>query len=107
MVEQVQDKRLDHLHAIVQRLATNSFTIKGWAVTVASAFLGFSIKDAKPSVALVGMIPIAIFWIIDAYYLAAERYFRDRYNEVLRDPVQGTMPIVGNTVRPVDLVHAL
>jgi hypothetical protein len=69
MPEDNRDRRLDHLQGIIQRLATNSFAIRGWAVTLASAFLGFSIKDARAAIAFVGVAPIVVFWIIDAYYL--------------------------------------
>jgi hypothetical protein len=107
MAGQEHAKRLDHLHAIIQRLATNSFTVKGWAVTVASGFLGFSVKDAKPAIAFVGLVPIIIFWIIDAYYLAGERHFRDRYNEVLKNASLGAEPIVRHAVHRADLFDAL
>jgi hypothetical protein len=107
MAAEEQAKRLDHLHAIIQRLATNSFTVKGWAVAVASAFLGFSVKDAKPAIAFVGLIPIVIFWLVDAYYLASERYFRNCYNDVLKNPTLGETPIVGHVVHRTDLFQAL
>jgi hypothetical protein len=42
---------LDHAQSIIERLAGNSFSIKGWAVTFVSVFLGFGVKDAKPQVA--------------------------------------------------------
>jgi hypothetical protein len=100
-------KRLDHLHAIIQRLATNSFTVKGWAVAVASGFLGFAVKDAKPTIAFVGLIPIAIFWIIDAYYLTGERHFRRCYNGVRQNPELATAPIAGFAVRRAELFRAL
>jgi hypothetical protein len=102
-----EDKRLDHLHAIIERLASNSFVIKGWAITIASGFLGFSIKDAKPAIAFVGLIPCLIFWIMDAYYLAGERHFRDCYNDVLKNPADGATPIVGQAPRRVDFFQAL
>jgi hypothetical protein len=99
-------RRLDHLHAIIQRLASNSFTIKGWAIAVVSAFLGFGIKDAKPAVAFVGLVPVVIFWLIDASYLASERYFRHCYNEILETPRLAAAPIVGHAVDRKDLLNA-
>ena len=100
-------KRLDHLHDIVQRLAGNSFTVKGWAVTVASGFLGFAAKDANPKIAFVGLIPITIFWVIDAYYLAQERHFRARYNALLTDGAQEPVPVVGQVLQGSALLRAM
>src|ERR1700730_17034816 len=83
---------LDHSQSIIERLAGNSFSIKGWAVTVVSLFLGFGVKDAKPQVAFVGVIPTIIFWMIDAYYLSAERHFREFYNTLASSSI-GTLPM--------------
>ncbi len=75
-------KRLDHLQGIIQRLAGNSFLVKGWAVTLVSAILGFAIKDATSSpLAYLAIVPILLLWGLDAYYLAVERNIRALYNE--------------------------
>jgi hypothetical protein len=78
----LQMKRLDHLQGIVQRLAGNSFLIKGWAVTLVSAVLGFALKDATTSpLAYLAIVPVLLFWGLDAYYLAVERGVRKLYND--------------------------
>jgi hypothetical protein len=76
-------ERLDHLQGIVQRLAGNSFLIKGWTVTLVSAILGFALKDggATAQLAYLALVPILLFWGLDGYYLAAERQVRDLYND--------------------------
>jgi hypothetical protein len=107
MTDGTRDKQLDHLHAIIERLAGNSFMIKGWAITVASGFLGFSIRDAKPAIALIGLLPTVMFWIVDAYYLAGERYFRDRYNDVLTNHGGAVTPILGYVLRPIGWFRVL
>jgi hypothetical protein len=77
-----QLKRLDHLQSVIQRLAGNSFLIKGWAVTLVSAILGFAVKDSPTSrIAYLALIPALIFWGLDGYYLALERRFRKIYND--------------------------
>lgn len=75
-------KRLDHLQGIVQRLAGNSFLIKGWSVTLVSAVLGFALKDPATTseLAYLALVPIVLLWGLDAYYLAVERNFRSAYN---------------------------
>jgi hypothetical protein len=77
-----QLKRLDHLQAAAQRLAGNSFLIKGWAITLVSAIIGFAVKDAASrNIAWVALVPVFVFWGLDVYYLALERLFRHMYNE--------------------------
>jgi hypothetical protein len=76
-----QLKRLDHLQTIIQRLAGNSFLIKGWANTLVSAILGFSFKDSRSSaIAYLALLPTLLFWALDAYYLALEEGVRILYN---------------------------
>jgi hypothetical protein len=81
-----RDKLLGYLQNIIERLATTSVAVKGWAITVTSAFLGFGIKDAKPTIVYVALVPIVCFWLLDAGLLAAERNFRNAFNNLLGDP---------------------
>jgi hypothetical protein len=60
-------------------MAGNSFIAKGWGVTLNTAILAFSIKSSEPFLALIALLPLALFWLLDAYYLALERKFRDLY----------------------------
>jgi hypothetical protein len=67
----------------------NSFLIKGWAITLASAFLGVALKDdAGPiaKVAFLAILPTLCFWLLDAYYLAAERVVRGSYGALAGRP---------------------
>jgi hypothetical protein len=70
-------KRLDILQNIIARMAQNSFTIKGWAVTVVGALLAFSSKETDRWMAICAIYPAIAFWGLDAYYLMQERLFRD------------------------------
>jgi hypothetical protein len=95
-----QAKRLDHLQAIISRMADNSFKLKGWCLTLVSAFLGLALKTdagAAPTsqIAFFAPLPIVVFWLLDAYYLALEKGFRYVYNESAKNPVaaeQGIAP---------------
>jgi hypothetical protein len=70
-------KRLEILQSIITRMAQNSFTIKGWAVTVMTALLAFSNKDSDRWFAAYALYPAMAFWGLDAYYLMQERLFRE------------------------------
>jgi hypothetical protein len=82
-------RHLEMIQGVASRLGTNSFLVKGWAVTVSGAFLGFAIDGKKWGLALTGLLPALLFWGLDAYFLRAERLFR-----ALHDAVRtGTPPV--------------
>jgi hypothetical protein len=80
-------QHLEMIQAVVSRLGTDAFIIKGWAVTVAGAFFGFTISTREWRLALVSAIPTLLFWILDTYFLRSERAFRRLYDAVLRGGV--------------------
>ncbi|GAB3157619.1 hypothetical protein GCM10027290_58960 [Micromonospora sonneratiae] len=83
--ESLSDERIKHLEFIqniVTRLATNSFFIKGWAVTVLAALYAFEAKNPSWRIGIVGFLPVLAFWLLDSYYLRQERLFRCLYNDV-------------------------
>lgn len=81
----IEDNRIKHLEmiqAVIGRLGNDSFLVKGWAITVAGAFLGFAVNSDKAYLALASVVPTVFFWNLDTYYLWAERLFRILYDDV-------------------------
>lgn len=67
---------------VITRMNTNSFQIKGMAITITSAFLAIYASNPKP-VFLILPVPILfLFWFLDAYYLQLERKFRGIYKDI-------------------------
>jgi hypothetical protein len=77
-------KHLEFIQAIISRLATNSFLVKGWALTISGALFGFAASHLSWSIATVGLLPIIVFWCLDAYFLTQERLFRNLYDAVAK-----------------------
>ena len=75
-------KHLEFIQAVITRLANDSFLMKGWALTVAGAFYGFAVKGTTWQVAAIGLMPVVVFWGLDAYFLRQERLFRGLYDQV-------------------------
>ncbi len=76
-----KEKHLEFIQGVINRMAQNSFLIKGWAITLVSALFALAAKEANQKYLLVAYFPIVIFWLLDSYYLYQERLFRDLYND--------------------------
>ncbi|MER6168417.1 MULTISPECIES: hypothetical protein [Streptomyces] len=74
-------KHLEFIQAVITRLASNSFLIKGWALTVAAALLAFTAKEANWGISFIPLAPIALFWLLDGFFIRQERAFRSLYEE--------------------------
>jgi len=75
-------KHLEMIQSIINRMANNSFLLKGWAVILSSALFALSVKDANISFVSVAFFPIIVFWILDGYFLKIEREYRKVYDKV-------------------------
>lgn len=75
-------KHLEFIQNVITRMNSNSFQIKGWAITIVSALLAIYASSKNNYFIIVGAFPITIFWLLDAYYLSQERKFRGLYNDV-------------------------
>ena len=75
-------KHLEFIQGVVNRLATDSFRIKGWAVILVSALLVLLIRENQADLAWIGFVPVFVFWGLDGYFLWQERLFRDLYDHV-------------------------
>jgi len=75
-------KHLEFIQDVITRMNTTSFQIKGWTITIASAILALYASTKNHNFVLVAILPVLIFWFLDAYYLTQERKFRGLYNDV-------------------------
>ena len=75
-------KHLEMIEAVIERMAKNSFQLKGWAMTLVAAIIALSTKDADKRFILFSIIPVLGFWILDSYYLQQERKYTELYSQV-------------------------
>lgn len=75
-------KHLELVQGVINRMASNSFMLKGWSVTLVAGIFALSGKDADKLYFLVAYVPIIVFWGLDAYYLLQERLYRSLYDKV-------------------------
>ncbi|HPX32761.1 MAG TPA: hypothetical protein PLT36_04585 [Erysipelotrichaceae bacterium] len=75
-------KHLELIQTVINRMANNSFMLKGWAVTLVAGIFVLAEKDTDKLYFLVAYIPIIVFWCLDSYYLLQERLYRALYEKV-------------------------
>lgn len=64
-------------------MASNSFLLKGWMISLASILLAI-IKDiCSTHFLLIILLPIISFWYLDAYFLRIERMYRKLYEWII------------------------
>ena len=67
---------------IIERMARNSFMIKGWTITLVVIAL---LVDGSPVHNIVAFLPWLVFWILDAYFLRLERCYRKLYEWLIEN----------------------
>ena len=77
-------KHLEMTQAVINRLGSNSFLLKGWSMTVivTTMVLIARYDMQNPCIVLAVIFPVLGFWILDGYFLWQERLFRQVYEEV-------------------------
>jgi len=78
-IKDLMIKEIEIIQGIINRMARNSFLIKGWTITLVVVTL--LLKGNKYHT-FIAFIPILVFWFLDAYFLRLERLYRRLYNWV-------------------------
>lgn len=69
------------IQGIIDRMGRNSFSLKEWSIGIMIAIFAFAGKNTHKAV-IITIIPLVVFWFLDAYYLMLERKFRALYDDV-------------------------
>lgn len=77
-----QIKHLEFIQYAITRMNTNSFQLKGLTVTITSALFAIYASTQNILFVFIGILPVLIFWFLDAYYLQQERKFSGIYDHV-------------------------
>lgn len=79
-------KEIDLIEDCIKRMASNSFLLKGWAVTILSILLSLMANfDSWKFGSILAMLICIGFWYLDAVYLKLERLYTRKYNWVIRE----------------------
>lgn len=75
-------KHLEMIQNVINRMANNSFLLKGWTVTLVTGIFAISSKEADKIYFLTAYIPVFAFWGLDSYYLLQERLYRSLHDTI-------------------------
>ncbi len=78
-------KHLEMIERIIERMAANSFHLKGWSMTLVTIVGALSAKESDHRFLILAFAPIVVFWFLDTYYLRLERRYKALYREVLEN----------------------
>lgn len=76
---------LNMIERVIERMANNSFQLKGWAVALVSLVGALTINGADKRIIVLLVLPLIAFWILDSHYLKLER----KYQVLYRNAVEG------------------
>lgn len=98
-IEKAYFKELDMIQSIINRMAQNSFLIKGWTITL--VVVTMLIKGGFSQIwgALLAVVPLLMFWILDGFFLNQEKLYRNLQNWVIENRLYSTPPQKNNGVR--------
>ena len=93
---------------VIRRMAENSRSCKVWCVTLVSAVLVLSAQTGNAEHALIALVPALLFLVLDAYYLALERGFRNTYDAFVKKLHNGRLtPCDLYVVKPTEAIPKL
>ena len=81
-VEENKRTHLQMLQAVINRMAANSFHLKGWSVVLVAALFALAAGDSEKAFIYLAYFPALAFWGLDGYFLRQERLFRKLYDRV-------------------------
>ena len=73
---------LEMIQRVITRMASNSFLIKRWSVTLVAALFALTAVNMNVLFTCLAFFPIFMFWALDAYFLRQDRLFRKLYDHV-------------------------
>lgn len=71
------------LQGVIGRMASNSAGAKTWCIALVSAIIVVIADKGEPRYVWIALVPVGLFFLLDAYYLGLERQFRERYNDFI------------------------
>ena len=84
----VMIKEIDLIQGCINRMAQNSFVVKGWLITVVTVVLALLPNKININfLCVVIILATIVFWCLDAFFLRTERLYRWKYEWVIKNRI--------------------
>ncbi|OOF51733.1 hypothetical protein BKK54_01785 [Rodentibacter genomosp. 1] len=83
--QEILHKEIELIQTCINRMANNSFLLKGWTVSLITVILALTNISLSKYAYLALFIPLISFWYLDAFFLRKERMYREMYSWVLEN----------------------
>jgi hypothetical protein len=90
---QMRLKHLEMIQGIISRLSGFSASAKNFCITVLAALVAVAFQKPVPELVWAGVAVPLLFALLDAYYLAQEKRFRDLYESTCSAPLSSAHDI--------------
>jgi len=89
MNNEVLHKEIDLIQGVINRMANNSFLLKGWLISLIAVILALSkdtlLTDNIDYLSIILILPVVVFWYLDAFFLHKEKCYRKLYEWVIKN----------------------
>lgn len=89
MGKETLHKEIDLIQSVISRMASNSFLLKGWLISLIAVILALTkdtlLTDDIKYLCLILMLPVIVFWYLDAFFLHKEKCYRKLYDWVIKN----------------------
>lgn len=82
--EIILNKEIDLIQSCINRMAHNSFIIKGWAISLITIILTLLPENFDVNLTcIIGLLVTICFWYLDGFFLKTEKLYRWKYEWVI------------------------
>ena len=88
--KEVLEKEIDLIQGCINRMAQNSFMVKGWMITLVAVIIALLPEKVGIDIRVLCVIALGVtlcFWYLDAFYLKMEKLFRWKYEWVIKNRI--------------------
>lgn len=90
MDNKILHKEIDLIQSCINRMAKNSFSCKGWNLTLVAGVFGLVPENInKWYICIVILCVDLCFWWLDSFFLLQEQKYRDKYEWVIQKRLEG------------------
>ncbi|MEL5899106.1 hypothetical protein AAGC94_13670 [Clostridium sporogenes] len=82
----VLEKEIELIQSCIDRMAQNSFMVKGWLITLLAVIIALLPEKFNVRIlCIMGMVITVCFWYLDGFFLKIEKLYRWKYEWVIKN----------------------